>query len=126
MNADPDSDDAQYARKIAPIRANGNLLLCTLLLGNVAVNALLSILLADIAGGLIGFLVSTAVITIFGEIVPQSTCSRYALGSQPAPAPSCPSTRALTRCCRGLQPSARAAPPSCASSCSCCTPWRGR
>jgi hypothetical protein len=49
-----DSDDetnAKYARRIYPIRKQGNLLLCTLLLGNVAVNALLSILLADKAGG---------------------------------------------------------------------------
>jgi metal transporter CNNM len=70
---------AKHATKIIPIRKKGNQLLCTLLLGNVAVNALLSILMADLAGGLAGFLVSTAVITTFGEIVPQATCSRYAL-----------------------------------------------
>ena len=67
------------ARAIYPVRANGNRLLCTLLLGNVAVNALLSILMADISGGLIGFLVSTISIVIFGEIIPQAACSRYAL-----------------------------------------------
>ena len=39
------------------------------------VNALLSILLADIAGGTVGFFVSTAVIVVFGEIVPQATCN---------------------------------------------------
>lgn len=126
MNADPGSEDALHASKIAPIRANGNLLLCTLLLGNVSVNALLSILLADIAGGLIGFLVSTAVITIFGEIVPQSVCSRYALGSPPLLTPPCAAVPAPTRRRRGPQPLARAARPSSASSCSCCTPWRGR
>lgn len=80
ISADPNSKDAKNARAIAPIRNNGNLLLCTLLLGNVAVNALLSIFLAQIAGGLIGFLVSTAGITLFGEIMPQATCSRHALG----------------------------------------------
>ena len=70
---------AEYAKKIAPIRSNGNFLLTTLLLGNVAVNALLSILLADLTSGTVGFVVSTAVIVIFGEIVPQALCSRHAL-----------------------------------------------
>lgn len=70
---------AKLARAIAPVRENGNLLLCTLLFGNVAVNALLSILMADISGGLYGFLISTFAIVIFGEIIPQSTCSRYPL-----------------------------------------------
>jgi metal transporter CNNM len=50
-----------------------------LLLGNVAVNSALSILLANFAGGLIGFMLSTAFIVIFGEIIPQAACSRYAL-----------------------------------------------
>jgi hypothetical protein len=83
-------DDEKYremAKKIYPIRDNGNLLLCTLLLGNVSVNALLSILLADKAGGIIGFLASTFLIVIFGEIIPQASCSRYALeiGSKTVP-----------------------------------------
>ena len=72
-------EEKEYASIIYPLRKNGNLLLCTLLLGNVAVNALLSILLADLTSGLVGFLVSTILIVIFGEIVPQASCSRYAL-----------------------------------------------
>jgi metal transporter CNNM len=47
--------------------------------GNVAVNACTSILCSHIAGGVIGFLVSTAVITLLGEILPQAVCSRHAL-----------------------------------------------
>mmetsp|Transcript_21103 Transcript_21103/g.47479 ORF Transcript_21103/g.47479 Transcript_21103/m.47479 type:complete len:521 (+) Transcript_21103:238-1800(+) len=78
INGD-DEADAKRARKIWPLRENGNLLLCTLLLGNVAVNALLSILMANLTSGLVGGLISTVVIVIFGEIVPQATCSRYAL-----------------------------------------------
>lgn len=79
--------NAANARKIYPLRKNGNLLLCTLLLGNVAVNALLSILLADKTGGAIGLLSSTFLIVIFGEILPQALCSRYALaiGSRTVP-----------------------------------------
>ena len=70
---------AHQASRIMPIREDGNLLLCTLLLGNVAVNASLSILLADLTSGILGFALSTAMIVIFGEIVPQALCSRYAL-----------------------------------------------
>ena len=62
---------SRAASKILPIRQNGNLLLCTLLLGNVAVNTLLGILMADITGGTVGFLTSTGLIVIFGEILPQ-------------------------------------------------------
>ncbi len=78
---------AQYAETIAPVRENGNLLLCTLLLGNVAVNAYLSILTAELTSGLTGFLLSTVLIVIFGEIIPQASCSRYALqiGSRAIP-----------------------------------------
>jgi metal transporter CNNM len=71
--------EAKYAKKIEPLRKDGNLLLCTLLLGNVAVNSLLSILMADLTSGTMGFVVSTVAIVIFGEIAPQATCARYAL-----------------------------------------------
>lgn len=70
---------AKYAKRILPVRRSGNLLLCTLLLGNVAVNAMLSILLADLTTGYIGFLVSTSLIVLFGEITPQSICARHGL-----------------------------------------------
>ena len=74
-----DSSDAVNAAKILPIRKHGNLLLCTLLLGNVAVNAAVSVVLSEISSGLMAFFVSTALIVLFGEIIPQSVCSRYAL-----------------------------------------------
>ena len=82
-----DAMNAAAAKAIYPIRKKGNLVLCTLIFGNVAVNSLLSILMADIGGGLIGFLVSTFVIVIFGEILPQALCARYALeiGSRAIP-----------------------------------------
>jgi metal transporter CNNM len=74
-----DPKSAAYARKIYPIRKRGNLLLCTLLLGNTAVNSLLSILLAGYAGGIVGFFASTLSILLLGEIIPQAICSRHGL-----------------------------------------------
>ena len=74
-----DPIERSNAKKIYKLRKQGNLLLCTLLLGNVAVNSMLAILSADIFDGTIGFLASTFTIVIFGEIIPQATCSRYAL-----------------------------------------------
>ncbi|KAE9173469.1 hypothetical protein PF004_g26965 [Phytophthora fragariae] len=70
---------AKAARRILPVRADSNLLLTTLVLTTVAVNSLLSILMADLTSGLVGFFVSTILILICGEIIPQSLCSRHAL-----------------------------------------------
>lgn len=53
------------------MRADGNLLLCSLLFGNVAVNVLISILMSDLTSGLVGFFASTILIVIVGDIVPQ-------------------------------------------------------
>lgn len=71
--------DRSRAEKILPIRKRGNQLLCTLLLSNTLVNARLSIFLGGITSGVVGGLVATALIVIFGEIIPQATCSRHAL-----------------------------------------------
>ena len=67
------------AKKIYSIRKRGNLLLTTLLVGNVAVNATLSIYLGSIASGFIAGIIATGLIVVFGEIVPQATFSRFAL-----------------------------------------------
>lgn len=67
------------ASRIYPIRKNGNLLLCTLLLGNVAVNSATAILLGNIATGLVAGLVSTVLLVVFGEIIPQAVFARHAL-----------------------------------------------
>lgn len=67
------------AEIIYPVRKRGNLLLCTLLLGNVAVNTALSIFLGSITSGIIAGITATSLIVIFGEIIPQAFCSRYAM-----------------------------------------------
>jgi len=71
--------EALWAERIKPMRSQGNLLLCTLLLGNTLVNAMISILLADLTSGVVGGLIATGLIVIFGEIIPQSVCSRHGL-----------------------------------------------
>ena len=69
----------ECATKIYPIRQKGNLLLCTLLIGNVMVNTLISIITADMTSGTIGFIISTVLITAFGEVIPQAYGSRHGL-----------------------------------------------
>lgn len=72
---------------IYPIRKRGNLLLTTLLLGNVMVNTALSVYLGSIVSGVVAGVVATTLIFLFGEIIPQAAFSRHALwvGSTFAP-----------------------------------------
>lgn len=67
-----------YAKKILPLRRLGNQLLCTFLIGNVLVNTTLSVLLGDLMVGVFAIITGTTLITIFGEIIPQSVFSHYA------------------------------------------------
>ena len=68
------------ATKVLPIIKSGNLLLVTLLLGNTAVNATLSIFLGGIVGtGVMAGVISTALILVFGEILPAAALTRHAL-----------------------------------------------
>eukprot|EP00729_Bicosta_minor_P005654 gene5654-12035_t len=68
-----------YSKAILPLRRRGNLLLCTILLGCTLANSVATTLLGTVADGTIAVLASTAGIVIFGEIVPQSICSRHGL-----------------------------------------------
>ena len=74
-----DASKRAMAKKVLPMRRKGNLLLTTLVFGNVTCNVVLSILIADVADGLIGAIISTVVIFIFAEIGPQALCHSYAL-----------------------------------------------
>lgn len=67
------------AVKVANFRQDSNFLLTTILWGNVAINVLLALLSESVMAGVVAFLFSTFVITIFGEIIPQAYFSRHAL-----------------------------------------------
>lgn len=67
------------AALIYPVRKDGNLLLTTLLVGNVLVNAVLSIFLGSLTTGVIAVAVATMLIVVFGEIVPQALFNRNAI-----------------------------------------------
>lgn len=67
------------AKKVYAVRKKGNLLLCTLLLGNVGVNSALAVFLGEIASGFMAGLIATGLIVVFGEVIPQASFSRYAL-----------------------------------------------
>jgi metal transporter CNNM len=74
-----DKHEKSYAEKIYPLRKKGNLLLCTILLGNVLVNSTSTLILGSYVEGLFAALGSTLLIVTFGEIIPQAVCSRHGL-----------------------------------------------
>lgn len=69
----------EKAAKVIALRNNSNFTLTTILWGNVGINVLLTLLSNSALTGLIAFIFSTFVITIFGEIAPQAYFSRHAL-----------------------------------------------
>jgi len=73
------ANEKSYAKKIYPLRAKGNLLLCSILFGNVLVNTISTLILGNYLDGLFAAIGSTLFIVMFGEIIPQAICSRYGL-----------------------------------------------
>lgn len=67
------------ALRILKLRTDSNLLLSTILWGNVSVNVLLAMLSDSVMAGVFAFIFSTVGITFFGEIIPQAYFSRHAL-----------------------------------------------
>ena len=67
------------AKRVYKIRKKGNLLLCSLLLGNVACYTTMTLFLDNITPGVMAGLIATSLIFIFGEILPQAVFPRYAL-----------------------------------------------
>lgn len=72
--------DSIKAKRVLNIIQDKQLLVVTLLLGNTAVNAALSVFLSGIVGaGIVAGVVSTALIVIFGEIIPVVVITKFAL-----------------------------------------------
>jgi CBS domain containing-hemolysin-like protein len=67
------------AVRVLALRKNANLLLTTLLWGNVGINVLLTLFTDSLLTGVGAFFFSTVCITLFGEILPQAYFSRNAL-----------------------------------------------
>ncbi|XP_010105303.2 DUF21 domain-containing protein At2g14520 [Morus notabilis] len=79
--------DRVYAAKILPVVKNQHLLLCSLLICNAAAMEALPIFLDGLITAWGAILISVTLILLFGEIIPQSVCSRYglAIGATVAP-----------------------------------------
>ena len=70
----------RQAERIIPLRRNGHLLLVSLLLCNMAASETLPVVSEPVLGGGIqSVIVSTVLVIVFSEIVPQSVCSRFGL-----------------------------------------------
>ncbi|KAG6475517.1 hypothetical protein ZIOFF_064741 [Zingiber officinale] len=67
------------AAKILPVVRRQHLLLCTLLICNAAAMEALPIFLDSLVTAWGAILISVTLILLFGEIIPQSICSRYGL-----------------------------------------------
>ena len=61
-----------HAIKVARFRQDSNFLLTTILWGNVGINVLLTLLSNSVMAGVVAFMFSTLIITLFGEIIPQA------------------------------------------------------
>ncbi|KAG2298081.1 hypothetical protein Bca4012_009292 [Brassica carinata] len=79
--------DRKHAAKILPVVKNQHLLLCTLLICNAAAMETLPIFLDGLVTAWGAILISVTLILLFGEIIPQSVCSRHglAIGATVAP-----------------------------------------
>ncbi len=73
------SNGNKAAGQVLAFREDSNFLLVTILWGNVSINVLLTLLSNSVLTGVVGFLFSTFVITLAGEIAPQAYFSRHAL-----------------------------------------------
>ncbi|KAG0229246.1 hypothetical protein BGW41_003090 [Actinomortierella wolfii] len=74
-------EEQVHAEKVYNLLSRGkHWVLVTLLVGNVIVNETLPVVLdSELGGGILAIVISTILIVIFGEIIPQAVCARYGL-----------------------------------------------
>jgi len=89
MEASGDDKERKRAKKVLSLLKKGqHWVLVTLLLYNTITNETLPIFLDSILGGGVSAVISsTALILLFGEIIPQAICSRYGLAIGAASVP---------------------------------------
>ena len=69
--------EAKMVEKVLPLKKRGHQILVMILFMIAICNSAVSILMADIEGNISGFLLSTSLIVIFAEIIPQTLVNRY-------------------------------------------------
>ena len=75
------------AKTVYPLRKNSHLSLASILLTNVAVISATSLVLDEVFAGLVAGALSTLLIVVFGEVVPQALFTRHALSVTAKTAP---------------------------------------
>ncbi|KAI3768232.1 hypothetical protein L2E82_18747 [Cichorium intybus] len=71
--------DRLRASKILSLVKNHHLVLCTLLISNATAMEALPIFLNSLVEEYVAIIISVTLILLFGEIIPQSVCTRYGL-----------------------------------------------
>ncbi|XP_078421838.1 metal transporter CNNM3-like isoform X2 [Cetorhinus maximus] len=70
--------EKRSAELLEPLRRRGNLVLCSLVLGNVLANSCLGVLFHQALGAILpAILACSALLFLLGEILPYAVCSRY-------------------------------------------------
>lgn len=71
--------ERRYAANILPLRKKGNFLLCSILLSITMTSASSVLILENLFQGLVAGIISTLILCIIGEIIPQALFSKYPL-----------------------------------------------
>uniref|UniRef100_A0A1B6H289 CNNM transmembrane domain-containing protein n=1 Tax=Cuerna arida TaxID=1464854 RepID=A0A1B6H289_9HEMI len=71
--------ERRYARKIIPVRRNGNFLLCSILITSTMCNSVATVFIDNFVSDYVTVVIVTIIIVLFCEILPQSICTYFPL-----------------------------------------------